>query len=131
MERLFSITEIASENDVTPRAVRFYEDKGLLAPRRVGNRRVYTAREAARLKLILRGKRLGFALSDIREYLDLYDQDPTQVEQLKHLMGKVRARIEALEAQRRDLDEALAELMHIETQARDALDQRLDQRKAS
>ena len=124
MDRLFSVGELAREADVTPRAIRFYEDKGLLSPRRAGTARVFTHRELARLRLILRGKRLGFSLADIKEYLDLYDADTSQVSQLRLLLAKVRGRVADLERQRRDLDAALDELHHIETQALAALEER-------
>lgn len=106
----FTITELSESFGVTPRAIRFYEDKGLLAPMRVGLARIYGRRDRARLKLILRARRLGFSLDDIREMLDLYDVDPTQVEQLKVVLRKGRERLAALEAQRRDIDEAIEEL---------------------
>ncbi len=124
MDRLYSVSELAREVDVTPRAIRFYEDKGLLAPRRVGATRVFTYRELARLRIILRGKRLGFSLADIGEYLDLYDADPTQVGQLRLLLEKARRRMAQLDRQRRDLDATLEELRDIERQALDALEER-------
>jgi DNA-binding transcriptional MerR regulator len=107
---LYSITELAEEFAVTPRAIRFYEDRGLLAPRRVGLNRIYGRRDRARLALILRGKRLGFSLSDIREMLDLYDLGDGQVEQMRVTLRKSRDRLAALERQREDLDEAIGEL---------------------
>lgn len=120
---LYSITALAEEFSVTPRAIRFYEDKGLLQPQRVGLNRIYSRRDRARLKLILRGKRLGFSLTDIREMLDLYDLGDGQVEQLRVTLRKSRERLAALERQRRDLDEAIAELRgacrHIEATLRE------------
>ena len=124
MDRLYSVTELAGETGVTPRAIRFYEDKGLLAPRRVGTTRVFTYRERGRLKIILRGKRLGFSLAEIKDYLDLYDADPTQASQLQLLVAKVRGRLADLEHQRRDIDTALNELRDIEHQALAALEER-------
>jgi DNA-binding transcriptional MerR regulator len=121
MEELFSITELAKLLGITPRAIRFYEDRGLVTPRRVGTTRVYTHRDRARMILVLRGKRLGFSLRDIKEYLDLYDAEPTHTEQIQLLRGKVRARIARLEDQRRALDETLLELKDIERQADEAL----------
>jgi len=114
--RLYSITELAEELGVTPRAIRFYEEKGLLDPRRVGANRVYGYRDRARLLLILRGKRLGFSLALIQEYLDLYDADPTHRKQLAHLLAGARRRIDELESQRRDLDLTIEELREIEEQ---------------
>lgn len=119
--RLYTITELADELAVTPRAIRFYESKGLLEPQRAGANRVYTYRDRARLLLILRGKRLGFSLAGIKQYLDLYDADPTHKKQLVHLLRGARQRIEELESQRRDLELTLEELREIETQVLDAM----------
>jgi DNA-binding transcriptional MerR regulator len=119
---LFTINQLAEELGITPRAIRFYETKGLIAPRRAGTMRVFTRRDRARLLLVLRGIRLGFSLAEVREFLDLYDADPTQREQVRLLLDKVGDRIAALEAQRRDLEDALAELRDIAAQARAVLD---------
>ena len=113
MAELYSVTELANDLGVTPRALRFYEDKGLIAPQRAGNARVYTHRDRGRLMLILRGKRLGFTLSEVREWLDLYEVDPDRTSQMTRLRDKVRTRIDALEQQRRDLDATLKELRGI------------------
>jgi DNA-binding transcriptional MerR regulator len=121
VERLYTITELANDLAVTPRAIRFYESKGLIDPQRAGANRVYTHRDRARLLLILRGKRLGFSLSHIQRYLDLYDADPTHRQQLVHLLGAARQRIEELESQRRDLELTLEELREIEQQVLDAM----------
>ncbi len=112
---LYSITELADDLGVTPRAIRFYEDKGLIAPQRVGNARVYDRRDRGRMILILRGKRLGFALREIRDWLDLYDADPSQTGQMRVLLNKARGRIAELERQREDIDTTLGELREIET----------------
>lgn len=106
----YTITELSEEFGITPRTIRFYEDKDLIRPRRNGMNRVYSRRDRARLLLILRGKRLGFSLADIREMLDLYDIGDGQVEQLRTMLRKSRERIASLEAQRRDIDDAIAEL---------------------
>ena len=119
--RLYTITELATELGVTPRAIRFYESKGLLEPQRAGANRVYTYRDRARLLLILRGKRLGFSLAQIKLYLDLYDADPTRKKQFVHLLRGARQRIDELESQRRDLELTLDELREIETQVLDAM----------
>ena len=116
------MTSLAAELGVTPRTIRFYEDKGLIMPQRAGVNRVYTARDRARLVLILRGKRLGFSLRDIGEFLDLYDADPTQSAQMRKLRVAVRARIDELEQQLVALDLTLEELREIERQAAVALD---------
>jgi DNA-binding transcriptional MerR regulator len=107
---LYSVTELAEELGITPRAIRFYETKGLIKPRRAGTTRVYTYRDRARMQLILRGKRLGFSLADIKEYLDMYDVDPSRAKQVKLLLEKVDRRIGELEQQREDLETTLAEL---------------------
>lgn len=124
LPRLYTITELSNELEVTPRAVRFYEAKGLLDPQRVGQNRVYTYRDRARLLLILRGKRLGFSLAEVKEYLDLYDADPTQKEQFLHLLRGVRQRVGELELQRRDLELTLEELREIELETLDAMKRR-------
>lgn len=109
-DQTYTITELAEEFAVTPRTIRFYEDKDLLRPQRNGLNRVYARRDRARLKLILRGKRLGFSLADIKEMLDLYDLGDGQVEQLRTTHRKIGTRLEALEAQRADLNAAISEL---------------------
>jgi DNA-binding transcriptional MerR regulator len=114
-QRLYSIGDLANEFAVSPRAIRFYEDQGLLAPQRIGGNRIYAARDRARLKLILRGKRLGFALSDIKEMLDLYDVDADHLEQLKVTLQKGRARIGELEQQLHEITVTLQELRDIES----------------
>lgn len=123
MDELFSITELAKMLGITPRTIRFYEDRGLVTPRRVGTTRVYSYRDRARMTLVLRGKRLGFSLRDIKEYLDLYDHEPTHAEQIQLLQDKVQSRIAQLEDQRRALDETLGELRDIERQTQEALAQ--------
>ena len=120
-ERLYAITELATELGVTARAIRFYESKGLIEPQRVGANRVYTHRDRGRLMIILRGKRLGFTLACIKEYLDLYDAEPTHETQLRHLLAGTRQRIEELERQRQDLDLTLRELREVERQTLTAL----------
>ena len=118
MQKLYTVTEMAEQLGVTPRALRFYEDKGLVSPQRAGTTRVYTRRDRGRMALILRGKRLGFSLREIADWLDLYDADPNQAGQMRLLVDKIRDRIEALERQRDDLEATLIELREIETAAR-------------
>jgi DNA-binding transcriptional MerR regulator len=110
---LFSVTQLAEDLGTTPRTLRFYEDKKLLSPRRVGKTRVYAHRDRGRMILILRGKRLGFTLSEIREWLDLYESDPGQLEQMRKLAGKAGERLAALNQQRQDIDATIAELQDI------------------
>jgi DNA-binding transcriptional MerR regulator len=118
---LYSVTQLANDLGITPRAVRFYEDKGLIAPQRAGNNRVYTTRDRARMILILRGKKLGFSLREIKEYLDLYDVDPTRAKQLRVLQKAVHSRILQLEDQRIALDQTLIDLREVEAQTVAAL----------
>ena len=105
-----TIGQVAREFDVTHRALRFYEDKNLISPRREGQNRLYAKRDVARLKLILMGKRVGFSLSDIRDMLDLYDLRDGQVTQLRVSLGKFDKQINVLEDQRRDVEQALTDL---------------------
>lgn len=123
-EPLYTVPELAAAFAVTPRAIRFYETKGLLSPRRVGNRRVYDRRDRARLQLILRGKRLGFSLAEIRDYLELYDADAGQTRQIRQLEKLVSTRITDLERQRAALDTTLNELLEIRDQVRDEMRKR-------
>jgi DNA-binding transcriptional MerR regulator len=115
-ERLYTVGELAAEFGVTARALRFYEDRGLIQPRRAGQNRIYTRRDRARLILILRGKRLGFSLADVQEWLDLYDADPLQMAQTRHLAGRVAARLRQLEQQHDDLEATIGELREIQAQ---------------
>ena len=121
MSELFTVNQLAVELGITPRAIRFYEVKGLIAPRRAGTTRVFDRRDRARLLLVLRGKRLGFSLSRIQEYLSLYDADPTHKGQLEHLLAGTQRRIEELESQRADLDLTIEELREIEELTLDAI----------
>ena len=124
MQELYTVNQLAAELGVTARAIRFYEAKGLIAPRRAGTTRVFDRRDRARLMLVLRGKRLGFSLAEIREFLDLYDTDRSQAAQVRLLLARIRARVAELEAQRRDLEQTLAELREVERQAEGLLHER-------
>lgn len=123
--KLYTISELADELKVTARAIRFYEDKGLLSPQRAGTTRVYTHRDRGRLILILRGKRLGFTLREIREWLALYEADPDQVTQMQALSAKIAERLEELEQQQRDLEETLEELRRIRSQVEEHLAEKI------
>jgi DNA-binding transcriptional MerR regulator len=120
-EPLYTVTQLAAELGITVRTLHFYEAQGLLAPRRAGTTRVYTQRDRARMIIIMRGKRLGFSIREIKEYLELYEVDPTQREQVKVLLKSVHNRIHRLEEQRIAVDETLVELRTIEREALAAL----------
>lgn len=121
-ETRYTVTQLATELGVTARTVRFYEDKGLLTPQRAGNTRIFAHRDKVRLILILRGKRLGFSLREIKEYLDLYAADPTQREQWRDLLKKVQGRIDQLVDQQKALIETLGELEKLRLYALAGLD---------
>ena len=116
-DELKGIQEVARELGVTHRTLRFYEDKGLIAPQRIGTTRVYSKREMGRMRLILRGKRLGFSIREIGEFLDLYDADPEQHAQIDALLKRVRAKREGLRQQRRAIEETIRELDEIAREA--------------
>lgn len=106
----YTITELAEEFDVTSRTIRFYEDKGLIHPERNGLVRVYNRSDRARLKLILRGRRLGFSLQEIKKMIDLYSPEGESSEQLTYTLDKLKEQLAKLQAQRTDIDEAIGEL---------------------
>jgi len=106
----YTISELAREFDITTRTIRFYEDRGLLAPIRVGQKRFYRRRDRTRLKLILRGKRLGFTLGEIRETFELYDQAHGEARQLRYYLEVLTEKRAQLVRQQRDLEETLAEI---------------------
>jgi DNA-binding transcriptional MerR regulator len=120
----FTISELAREFDVTPRAIRFYEDQGLIAPRREGQRRVYTPRDRTRLKLTLRGKRLGLTLSEIKELIDMYEPGRDQRPQLERFLAVLDAHKTSLAQQRADLEAQLSEIEAFEKRVRKQLAER-------
>jgi DNA-binding transcriptional MerR regulator len=119
---LKGIQEVAKELGLTMRALRFYEDKGLIAPQRVGTTRIYGKREVARVRLVQRGRRLGFTVREIQEFLDLYDADPEHVEQMRLLIVRVRERLAELEQRRAGIEEAIAELREMERETLESLE---------
>ena len=117
----FSISELAREFDITPRAIRFYEDQGLLAPKRDGQRRIYTPRDRTRLKLTLRGKRLGLTLSEIRELIDMYEPGRDERPQLERFLAVLEAHKASLLQQRDDIEAQLSEIQTFEKKVRKQL----------
>jgi DNA-binding transcriptional MerR regulator len=128
--RTWSIGELATEFDTTLRTIRFYEDRGLLRPERRGQTRVFSDRDRVRLRLILRGKRLGFALDEIAAVLDMYDTSPGEAGQLEFVIADIGSRRAALLHKRADLDAALAELDDLERRCRADLS-RLSEKSSS
>ena len=118
----YTISELAEEFGVTTRTIRFYEEKGLLTPLRDGQRRIYRRADRTRLKLILRGRRLGFSLEESRDIIDMYDAVSGSRRQLQALIGKIRDRRDQLERQREDIEASLADLATVERRCFDALD---------
>ena len=106
----YSISDLSKEFDVTPRTIRFYEHEGLLAPKREGQTRVFSARDRARLAWILRGRRVGLSLADIGELLDLYDLGDGRVRQRRETLKRLRDRLQVLEGQKRDIEETIEEI---------------------
>lgn len=118
-ERFYSTNQLAEDAGVTARTVRFYEGRGLLNPQLAGSTRVYTHSDRARLQIILRGKRLGFSLDEIQEYLNLYNVDAEHIGQVRHIQRKARERADDLRTKLKDIEDSLRELEQIE---RDAID---------
>ena len=121
-EQTFTITELAREFNITSRTIRFYEDQGLLSPRRAGRVRVYGKRDRTRLKLTLRGKRLGLSLAEIKELLDLYDTARDESAQIYKFLVALSKRRAALEQQREDIEAVLSEIHALEKQCRALLE---------
>ena len=117
----FAISDLAREFGITPRTIRFYEDQGLLNPAREGQTRIYSKQDRVRLKLTLRGKRLGFPLNQIRTIIDLYDAPRGKRSQLQYVLAQIDDRRTDLEQRRRDLDDALTELDRFEDRCREDL----------
>ena len=129
-ERTWSIAEIALAFGVTHRTIRFYEDQGLITPERRGTQRIFHPRDRVRLELVLRGKRLGFDLGQIRRIVDMYDQPPGEAGQLRYLLERIAARRAELEQRRHDIEVTLAELDEVERRCQaDAADAPKGRRK--
>ncbi|HET6653745.1 MAG TPA: MerR family DNA-binding transcriptional regulator [Nocardioides sp.] len=121
MDQTWTITQLADEHGITLRTLRHYEDVGLLTPERRGTTRVFHHRDRIRLRLILRGKRLGFTLPEIATIVDMYDDQPGEAGQLRYLLDQIEVRREELAQRRRDIDDTLAELAEVEARCRDDL----------
>ena len=121
MTDLHTISELAEEFEITTRTIRFYEDEGLLRPKRNGRQRIYSKRDYVRLKLILRGKRLGLSLSEISDIIELYDSDQGELGQLDSFLQSIRERRIILKQKREDIDATLSELQRIERRCRTRL----------
>ena len=121
--KTYSISELSKEFDVTTRAIRLYEESGLLAPERDGSRRIYQGRDRVRLQLILRGKRIGFTLAQVKEMFDLYDSKPVDGEkkQIIYLLDIMEQRLEALKLQREELELAVVDIESVCGRARETL----------
>ena len=117
----FAISDLAREFGITPRTIRFWEDQGILAPERDGSKRVFTRRDRARLKMALRGKRLGLSLAEIKDLIGMYSNTEDETPQLLECLRVMSKRREALEQQREDIEAMLAEILQFETQCRKEL----------
>ena len=117
----YTISDLAREYDITPRTIRFYEDQGLLTPSREGRQRVFSEGDNVRLRLILRGKRLGFSLSEAKEIIELYDVESGGERQLTYLLEKIEQRRVNLKQQQEDIKSMLLELKSVEKRVRAAL----------
>jgi DNA-binding transcriptional MerR regulator len=131
MSRTCTIAELAREFGVTTRTIRFYEDRGLITPLREGQRRVYRSRDRVRLRLIMRGKRLGFSLEEIREMIDIYDTDRSEVAQLLLVLDKIAQRRANLVERQHDIATMLGELDELEGHCASLLDHKQSATPAS
>ena len=114
----YNISDLANEFSITTRSIRFYEEKGLLTPLREGHKRLYNSADRTRLKLILRGKRLGFSLQESREIIDLYDPSADNDQQLQALLDKIEEKRQLLQRQMQDINKMLQELNNVEQRCR-------------
>ena len=122
IEQLYTISDLAREFKVTTRTIRFYEEKGLVSPRREGSRRLFSAADRVRIKLILRGKRIGMTLQESVEVIDMYQPGRSNTEQLHSLISKVQDRRARLLQQRQDIDDMLSSLQEVQTLCESTLD---------
>lgn len=122
----FAISDLAREFSITPRTIRFWEDQGILAPQREGNKRIFTRRDRARLKMALRGKRLGLSLAEIKDLIGMYTSTEDETPQLLECLRVIAKRREALEQQREDIEAMLTEIGQFERQCQEELTRRSD-----
>lgn len=127
----YTISQLAAEFDVTTRTIRFYEDQGLISPKREGSSRVFSSRDRVRLKLALRGKRLGFSLAEIRELFELYDISRDERQQLEQFLAKLDRRRAHLEQQREDIEVMLNEISFFATQCQRLLKEGANEKAAN
>lgn len=127
--KIFAISDLAREFGITPRTIRFWEDQGILAPEREGNKRVFTRRDRARLKMALRGKRLGLSLAEIKDLIGMYNSTEDETPQLTECLRVMSKRREALEQQREDIEAMLAEIRQFEYQCQLELTRRANEQK--
>ena len=120
----FAISDLAREFDITPRTIRFWEDQGILAPQREGSKRIFTRRDRARLKMALRGKRLGLSLAEIKDLIGMYSSTEDETPQLLECLRVMEKRRLALEQQREDIEAMLGEIAQFETQCQQELERR-------
>lgn len=125
----FSISNLAQEFDITTRTIRFYEEKGLLSPSRSGSSRIYTPADRVKLKLILRGKRLGLTLEESRDIIDMYEPGQSNVDQLEKLIGKIRIKRQHLQQQLQDIESMMLDLQDSEEKCIQALNQQTRKQK--
>lgn len=129
MSSQFTISDLANEFDITTRSIRFYEEKGLLNPRREGQTRLYSAADRTKLKLILRGKRLGFTLDESRSIIEMYDPDKDNLDQLQSLLAKIREKRRQLTQQLHDIEIMMLDLRDAEEKCLEAMTGKFNQQK--
>jgi len=120
----FAISDLAREFGITPRTIRFWEDQGILAPQREGSKRIFTRRDRARLKMALRGKRLGLSLAEIKDLIGMYEGAQDESSQLQQCLRVIAKRRQSLEQQREDIETMLTEISQFEEQCRNILSER-------
>ncbi len=121
-KQTYTISELAEEFDITPRTLRYYEEQGILSPERARNSRIYSRKDHGRIKMILRGKRLGFTLIKIKEIINMYDSETGQIDQIKLFLETIREHVNELETQIEDIELTMSELKHFEQHCKKLLE---------